>query len=368
MKSLITANLTHHPGRTAASIIGVAVGVILVVLTVGLVRGILRNRGERDTNTGVELLVYHRGQFGISVASLPLSLPIELMDQVGQVPGVAAITPVGQHLEMKGDNGLGLRQIDGVNFESYTRATNVRIVEGQALPASGDAVIVDIRYAAIHKTNPGDCINIFDREFKVAGIYAPETGARTMIPLATMQEEVGAAGKCSMFMVKCRNADEQEAVARRITERFPDLRIIFTRDLPNLFATGYQGFNIFLDVVAGLATVISLLVISLTMYTSVMERTRQIGILKSLGASKRFIAGVFIKESLTISAIGVASGLIVSLIVRATLLKTTGTRIEIEGGYVFFAIAGGLMSGLVGAIYPAVRAASQDPIEALNHE
>ena len=68
MKSLITANLTHHPGRTAASIIGVAVGVILVVLTVGLVRGILRNRGERDTNTGVELLVYHRQQFGISAA------------------------------------------------------------------------------------------------------------------------------------------------------------------------------------------------------------------------------------------------------------------------------------------------------------
>jgi putative ABC transport system permease protein len=368
MKSLITANLTHHPGRTAASIIGVALGVILVVLTVGLVRGILRNRGERDTNTGVELLVCHRQQFGISVASLPLSLPIELMDQVGQVPGVAAITPIGQHLEMKGDNGLGLRQIDGVNFDSYTNATNIRIVEGRALPESGDAVIIDIRYAAIHNITPGDCINIFDREFKVAGIYAPETGARMMIPLATMQEETGAEGKSSMFMVKCRNADEQEAVARRITERFPDLRIIFTRDLPKLFATGYQGFNIFLDVVAGLATVISLLVISLTMYTSVMERTRQIGILKSLGASKRFIAGVFIKESLTISAIGVASGLIISLIVRATLLKTTGTKIEIEGGYVFFAIVGGLLSGLVGSIYPAIRAASQDAIEALNHE
>jgi putative ABC transport system permease protein len=368
MKSLISANLTHHPGRTVASIIGVAVGVILVVLTVGLVRGILRNRGERDTNTGVELLVCHRQQFGISAASLPLSLPIELMSQVGEVPGVAAITPIGQHLEIKGENGLGLRQIDGVNFESYIGATNVRIVEGRALPESGDAVIVDIGYAAIHNIKPGDCINIFNREFKVAGIYAPETGARTMIPLATMQEELGAEGKCSMFMVKCRNRDEQEAVARQILERFPDLRIIFTRDLPKLFANGYQSFNIFLNVVAGLATIISLLVISLTMYSSVMERTRQIGILKSLGASKRFIAGVFIKESLAISSIGVASGLIVCLIVRAMLLKTTGTRIEIEGGYVFYAIAGGLMSGLVGAIYPALRAASQDPVEALNRE
>ncbi len=368
MKSLITANLTHHPGRTAASIIGVAVGIILVILTVGLVRGMLRNRGERDTNTGVELLVYHHQQFGISAASLPLSLPIELMDRIGEVPGIAAITPVGQHLEMKGDNGLGLRQIDGVNFADYTNATKIRVVEGRALPESGDAVIVDIKYAALHHTTPGDCISIFNRQFKVAGIYEPETGARTMIPLSTMQEELGAEGKCSMFMVKCRNENEQEAVARRIIERFPDLRIIFTRDLPKLFANGYQSFNIFLDVVAGLAIIISLLVISLTMYSSVMERTRQIGILKSLGASKKFIAGVFIKESLMISTIGVASGLTVSLIARTILLKTIGTQIVLEAGYIFFAIAGGLMSGLVGAIYPALRAASQDPVDALNQE
>jgi putative ABC transport system permease protein len=368
MKSLITANLTHHPGRTAASIIGVAVGVILVVLTVGLVRGILRNRGERDTNTGVELLVYHRQQFGISAASLPLTLPIELMSQIAEVPGIAAITPIGQHLEMKGDNGLGLRQIDGVNFESYAKATNVHMLEGRALPEAGDTVIVDFRYAAIHNLTPNDHIDIFNRQFKVAGIYAPETGARMMIPLATMQEEQGAEGKCSMFMVKCKITEQQDEVAHRIVERFPDLRIIYTRELPKLFSTGYQSFNIFLNVVTGLATVISLLVISLTMYTSVMERTRQIGILKSLGASKGFIAGVFIKESMTISAIGVASGLIISLIVRTALHKIMGTTIDIEGGYVFFAIAGGLLSGLVGSIYPAMRAASQDPVEALNHE
>ena len=70
---------------------------------------------------------------------------------------------------MKGDNGLGLRQIDGVNFESYTNATNIRIVEGRPLPESGDAVIVDIRYATIHNINPGDCINIFNREVQGSG-------------------------------------------------------------------------------------------------------------------------------------------------------------------------------------------------------
>jgi putative ABC transport system permease protein len=260
-----------------------------------------------------------------------------------------------------------LRQIDGVEFDDYIRATNVRIVEGTPLPATGDVVIVDVKYAAAHKTRPGGTIRLLDRAFTVAGIYEPETGARLMIPLATMQRELGAVDRCSMFLVKCQNPDEQEAVARRIVERFPEFRVIFTRDLPKLFADGYAGLNVFLNAVAGLAAAISLLVIALTMYTTVAERTRQIGILKSLGASKRLIAGVFIKESLMISAIGVLSGIGIALLVRA-VMQAMGTKLEIEPDSLLLVVLGGLTSGLLGALYPAMRAASQDAVEALNHE
>jgi len=329
---------------------------------------VLRDRGERETNTGIEFLIYRREQMGLSVTSLPLSLPVGLMSEFCDLPGVAAVTPVGQHLEMKGENGLGIRQIDGVEFESYQHATNVSIIEGDPLPASGDVVIVDIKYSAIHRIKPGDYITVFDRQFKVAGIYAPETGARMMIPLATMQEELGAQGKCSMFMVNCINPDEQEEVARRIVERNPDLRVIFTRDLPKLFSSGYQGFNVFLKVVAGLAMTISLLVILLTMYTTVSERTRQIGILKALGASKPFIAGVFIKESLMISGLGVICGLSIALLVRLVLVKIMGMRIGLEADYLIVASLSGIASGLLGALYPALRAAGRDPVDALNHE
>ncbi len=328
----------------------------------------LRDRGERETNTGIEFLLYRRDQMGLSVTSLPLTLPVELMSEFCNLPGVAAVTPIGQHLEMKGDNGLGIRQIDGVEFESYRRATNVSIVEGEPLPASGDVVIVDIKYAARHRIKPGENIDIFDRQFKVAGIYAPETGARMMIPLATMQEQLGTQGKCSMFMVNCVNADEQDEIARRIVEQNPDFRVIFTRDLPKLFSAGYRGFNVFLNIVAGIATTISLLVILLTMYSTVSERTRQIGILKALGASKPFIAGVFIKESLMISGIGVICGLIIALLVRFTLVNINGMRIGLEADYLIFASLSGIVSGLLGALYPALRAAGRDPVDALNHE
>lgn len=368
MNKLVAANLAHHPGRTAASAIGVAVGVILVVLTVGLVRGMLRDRGARDANTGAELMFCHRDQFGISLTSLPLTLPLALLPEVRQVPGVQAVTPVGQHLEMKGESGLGIRQVDGVDFESYLQTTKVRIVSGAPLPESGDVAIVDIKYAADHQARPGDHINIFDREFKIVGVYGPETGARIMIPLATMQRELGQADKASMFLVKCQSSAEQEQVAGRIVERFPESRLIFTRELPKLFATGYQSFNIFLNVITALAGAISLLVISLTMYTTVTERTRQIGILKSLGASRGFIAGVFIKESLLISGLGVAGGLLIALLVRTLLLNTMDIKLEIEADYVLYAMLAALLSGLLGAGYPALRAARLDAIDALSYE
>src|SRR5499426_2255639 len=277
MNSLVTSNLTHHTGRTLASVIGVAVGVILVVLTVGLVRGILRDRGQRDANIGIEIMLRKGGQ-GISLTSADMTISESDVEAVRAVTGVAAATPVGQNIEMGGTGGLGIRQVDGIDFQSFSAAGNLRIVEGQPLPQSGDVAIIDFREAANHRVKVGDKIKALGRDMTVVGVYEPEAGARVKIPLTTMQELLSAPGKCSMIFVKCQNAVEQEAVAARILEKFPDYSFILTRNLPKLFANGIAPLNVFLNVVKGLATVISLLIILLTMYTTVAERTRQIGV------------------------------------------------------------------------------------------
>jgi putative ABC transport system permease protein len=368
MNNLVVSNLTHHPGRTAASVIGVAVGVILVVLTVGLVRGMLRDRGTRDANIGAEIMLSEQGQNSISPTSQSATLPSSLIAEVKKIDGIVAVTGVAQNMEMKGDSGLGIRQIDGVDFASYITVSTIRIVRGEGLPEKGDVAIVDENEGAKKNRKIGDFIESLDRKFKIVGVYAPEAGARIKIPLATMQEALNASDKCSMILVKCQTPDEQEAIAKRIDAAFPGkFRILFTRDLPELFATGFAGFNIFLNLVAALAAFISILVILLTMYTSVTERTRQIGILKALGASKAKIAWVFEKEALFISGLGVALGLAVAFVARA-LLVSRGLKIEMEPSYIIAAIIAGLLSGLLGALYPALRAASQDPVDALSYE
>ena len=366
MNNLVASNLTHHPGRTLASVIGVAVGVILVVLTVGLVRGLLRDKGQRDANVGVEIWLRKGGQ-GISLSAADMTISESDVEAVNAVPGVAAATPVGQNLEMGASGGIGFRQIDGIDFQSFTAASNLRIVDGQPLPQSGDVAIIDFKEAS-KGIGVGDKIRALGREMTVVGVYEPEAGARVKIPLATMQEALGATGKCSMIFVKCQNAAEQEAVAARILEKFPGYSFFLTRELPQLFATGIAPFNVFLNVVKGLATVISLLIILLTMYTTVAERTRQIGVMKSLGASKLWIAWVFEKEALLISLLGVVVGLAIAILARYALINGLGMNIDLEADSIIYSSVAGLGAGLLGALYPALRAASQDPIKALSYE
>jgi putative ABC transport system permease protein len=367
MNNLVASNLTHHPGRTLASVIGVAVGVILVVLTVGLVRGKLRDKGQRDANVGVEIMLFKGGQ-GISLTSADMTISESDVEAVRAVPGVAAATPVGQNIEMGGSGGLGIRQVDGIDFQSFSAASNLRIVEGQPLPQSGDVAIIDFKEAANHRVKVGDKVKALGRDLTVVGIYEPEAGARVKIPITTMQEALGAQGKCSMIFVKCQNVAEQEAVAARILEKFPDYSFILTRNLPELFANGIAPLNVFLNVVKGLATVISLLIILLTMYTTVAERTRQIGVMKSLGASKFWIAWVFEKEALLISLLGVVAGLAISILARYALVNGLGLNIDLEAESILYASVAGLGAGLLGALYPALRAASQDPVDALSYE
>lgn len=368
MDNLVASNLTHHPGRTAASIAGVAVGVILVVLTVGLVRGQLRERGERDAQVGAEIMVRLNSQQSLSPTALPLSIPMETLDEIRAIPGVANVAAVGQDLEMKGDSGIGLRQIDGIEFDKYAAISGIKIIRGEPLPASGDVAIVDSVEAARKDRKIGDIIEGLGKQLKIIGVYDPPAASRTKVPLATLQEARVAPDKCSMILVKCHSPEEQEAVARRILDKNEEFRILFTRDLPNLFASGFAGFNVFLNLVAGLAIIISMLIILLTMYTSVAERTRQIGILKSLGASKMFIARVIELEALALSGLGVLGGLALAFLARWFLVSRLGLAVEIEPGYLIKAVLGGLLSGTIGALYPALRAASQDPVDALSYE
>lgn len=170
------------------------------------------------------------------------------------------------------------------------------------------------------------------------------------------------------MLVACTNPAQQEEVAARIRERFPEDQIIFTRDLPELYASGLPALDVFLNIVVAVAAIISTLVILLAMYTTVTERTRQIGILKALGMSKTKIVWVIEKEAILLSLLGFAAGVALVFAARFLIMQATQLSIDIEPRWVLIAFAIGLAGSVFGALYPALRAARQDAVEALSYE
>ena len=183
-----------------------------------------------------------------------------------------------------------------------------------------------------------------------------------------MQDQEGSEGRASSILVACTDPAKQDDVAARIKERFPDDQIIFTRDLPEIYASGVPALNVFIKVVVGVAAAISMLVILLAMYTTVTERTRQIGILKALGMSKGAIAWVIEQEAIIVSLLGVSVGVLLTLLARFAVMRMTNLIVEIEPRWIAIAFGVGLVGGTIGALYPALRAARQDAVDALSYE
>lgn len=365
MDSLVLSNIAHRPARTAVSILGTAVGVLLIVFTVGLARGVLHERGRRESNIGAEIMIRASGTISLGGGS-QFRLPASHAAELAAIPGVRAATPLGQTFD-KSDSGFGQRLIDGIEYAQYATIAGTTIREGRALQ-SGDEAIVDPEWKERRNAKVGDKVELFGRPFTIVGVYEPPGGGRIKIPLKTMQEQEGSGDRASAILVACDDPAKQDEVAARILERFPDDQLIFTRDLPEIYASGVPALNIFIKVVVGVAAAISMLVILLAMYTTVTERTRQIGILKSLGMSKASIAWVIEQEAIIVSILGVVVGVLLTLLARTAVMRTTSLTIEIEPRWVLIALAVGLLGGTIGALYPALRAARQDAVEALSYE
>lgn len=367
MDGLVLSNMLHRPARTLVSVLGIAVGVLLIIFTVGLANGTIREQASREANVGAEIFFRASGSIGLAGSEafrLPESLPTELL----KVDGVRSAVPIGQNSVDASDNNSGKRLVDGVKLEEYSAISGLRLIEGRAFVDGKDEAIIDTAWQKQKKLKVGDTIPLYDRPFTVVGTYEPAGGARLKIPLLTMQRQLGSEGKVSSILVAVKPGFTADQVAQNLQDKFPDNQIIFTRDLEELYMAGFPALNVFLNVFIGVAAVISALVILLTMYTTVTERTRQIGIMKSLGMSNGSIGWTITQEALLISLCGIIAGIILTVLLRFVLTKFITLEVEISYVVLSITLVVGLIGGAIGGLYPALRAARLDAVEALSYE
>lgn len=367
MNNLVLSNMFHRPMRTTVSIIGIGIGVLLIVFTVGLANGSLRERAEREANVNAEIMYRPSGSLGLS-GSDALTLPVSMIPEIEKVEGVERGIPIAQNAVSAKDTNTGNRLVDGVNYDEFADLAGLTIIEGRKFVEGSDEMMSDTAWLAQKKLKIGDSVEIYDRDFKVVGTYEPGAGGRIKISLLTMQNQLGADAKVSAFLIKVKNGVKPELVAERISKQFPESQIIMTKDLEELYMEAVPALGVFLNVVIAVAGIVSVLIILLTMYTTVTERTRQIGVLKSLGMSKVKITSLIVQEALLISAGGTFAGVLLTVILKFVLAKWTTLNVQIEPQIVILTVVLGILSGIIGALYPALRAAGLDAVDALNYE
>ena len=363
LDSLVVSNIRQRPLRSAISILGVALGVALVMLFTGLAHGMSDDLQKRSSNVRAEIIFTRPGSLQLTSSSANLNTKyVELLQKID---GVESATPVIRYFYPSGS--FGVDQVEGVEWDGFAKMNNLRLVQGHA-PNGPEEIVIDETKAA--RNHPvGSTLKIFgDKLYHVAGIYAPESGARAKMTLAALQDALEAPQKCTFIYVKVKNPDEQVAVAKRIDQAFPGNKIQFTREVFASIESSIPGLNIFLRVLVLLAAIVSALIIMLAMHTTITERTREIGILKAMGASRGYIISEIEREALLISFLGLIVGFALAAIAGFGIHKATGLIFAFGGWWALTAALIGLCGGAFGALYPAARAANLDPVNALAYE
>ncbi|HEX8844076.1 MAG TPA: ABC transporter permease [Pyrinomonadaceae bacterium] len=376
MDNLITANIRQRPIRSLVSVVGVALGVALVMLFTGLARGMSNDLQRRSQNLRAEIILTRSGTMD-NVTSSNANLPVRIAEDLKKVEGVASAVPVIRYV-FQGGAGFGFEQVEGVDWKDFADMNGLRIVEGrapQARTAEAEGaneppeIIIDETKARNSQVGVGGMLNLFgDIPHRVVGIYAPESGARVKMSLGDMQYRLESPDKCTYILVKAKDGVNEKALAERINRELPGNDIQFTRDVFTSIEKSIPFLGLFLKVLVGLAAVVSALVVMLAMYTTITERTREIGILKAMGASRGYIIGTIEKEAILISALGLVLGFTVALVAGALIHRAYGLVFEYGWGWAVAAALIGLLGGAVGALYPAVRAANLDAVSALSYE
>src|SRR6202166_4528624 len=322
-------NIAARPLRCALSVIAIAIQVILVLMIVGLTSGVISEWGKRVEGVGADILVQPPNS-SIFFAFSSAVMPENLGDQIGALSDVDEVAPTVILTEPK--NLMMIYGIDYQRFNALSRGFLYRA--GRPFRAPDEALADDIIAQTKH-LKVGDHINLLNHAFTISGIVAHGKGARYFIPLRTAQEIAGVENRVSMFYV--RSKGDTEKARAEILELDPKNRVRSTSEYVTLMSSSnLPELRPFIRSMVGLGVVISFLVVLLNMHTMVLERTREVGILKALGFSRLDIVRMLLGEMLVLTLLGSGLGIALTFLTQAILKQTNpGLTLLISPTWIF---------------------------------
>jgi putative ABC transport system permease protein len=359
---LVFENLKHRPVRTLIGIVVIGIQVTLVLTLVGLREGIVNDQTSRARGVGADLMVRPPSS---SVISMSGGMPARVATKIDRQPHVKLSAGVLQQ-------GTDLfNYVTGLDLAQFNKLSGgFRFLSGGPFRGPDD-VLIDEFYAKQNKLHVGDTVVLLNRPWHVSGIYEPGMLTRVVVPLDTLQDLTANTGKVSMIYVKLDDSSKTDQVVSQLRDVLKDYRIYSMEEFTSLFSVSnvplLQGF---IWVVIGLGVVVGFLTILSSMYTAVLERTREIGVLKALGASPAYILNILLREAALLAIAGSILGILLSYVSRVAIHNLVPASLIQAIVPRWWPIAGAiaLVGALLGALGPGLKAARQDAIEALAYD
>ncbi len=364
---IVLRNLLRQPLRASLTVLGVALGVIAIIALGALVQGVNNAIDAGLKVGGADLAVF---QAGVAADLFSALDEAETREKLQADPDVVNVAAGLSHIMPVGDQRFTV--VIGVEPEGFTYSTEY--VDGPPIREADEVSLGELAARTLRKTR-GDTLEIGGRTFRIVSIFT--TGvviydAAITVRLDVLQEILGRKGRVTAFFLDLRPEADVRAVAARLEKQHPELVAISN-------AAEYRKVDIGLEVSRGAvwavtlaAVVIGSVIVLNTMWMSVLERTREIGVLRAVGWSRRQVLAAVLLESLIVGVAALALGAVaaVGLAKLIVLAPVVAQFVRPSFAAVQFALAGGaaILLSLLGGALPAWRAAGISPAEALRHE
>jgi putative ABC transport system permease protein len=361
--TLTWENIRCRPVRTLLNIFLLALPVTLILTLIGLSQGFIGDSAKRVQGAGADIVYRPPGSSVMALSGMPL--PEKLIETLSHEPHVAQATGVGVQ------NIGGFDNVTGIDLDGFNRMSGgFTLIEGHLFRQPGE-VLVDRYYAAQRHVHAGGTLNLLNRGWTVAGVVEPGKLAHLFVPLHELQGLVSATGKISLVYLKLDDPARTDQVIEALKAKYDNNQIFSMKEMMSLISVdNVPMLSGFIDAVIGLGVVVGFAVAFLAMYMAVLQRTREIGIFKSLGATKGFITSLILAEAFALGLGGTVLGILFTFGTRWVMSIIQPASLPEAIVFSWWPIAGLVIvaAALLGALYPATMALRQDPIEALAYE
>jgi ABC-type antimicrobial peptide transport system permease subunit len=360
-------SLWQRSTRTLLTLTVIALTVGSIMALDSITQGMMEDFGKMAIGADAEIMLRQA-----DVADTSLSAIDERIgDKVAAMPEVEHVSGMLMTAVML-ENPAGFFIIQGYSPNEYA-IRRLNIVEGEPL-ATNHQVIVGKAIAASLKKKVGDTLVLGGTRFRIVGIYESGGGWEELggvITLRDAQTFTGRPRKVTLYFVKVRDPQQAQAVMDHINREYPDVHAAlsgeFVEQMPDM-----QAMNAMMGGISFLAVVVGGLGVMNTMLMAVLERTREIGVLRAVGWRRRAVLGMILREALLLSIIGGVGGVLIAfgLVSGLMAVPSIGEALRAVWTADVFgrALLVALLLGLLGGLYPAYRATRLQPIEALRYE